>query len=325
MKLANKAQEEQLKEVVAHLRQAREERSVRVEELAAYTRIRLAFLYALEEGRFEELPEPIYVQGFIRHYADALGLDGTALAQSVANICSPPEPEHDNQALEKKPDLHIPLVVPYVLLLTAASFGLFYILHPQRPSESSQKTISQLAASEQKSEQKTVAVAKPSSIAESTPTPTIASPTTEPAFPIIAPTAETATPATPTPISIPTTSPSGEVRSTVTAPTPEVSSLATPTPTSTTSPSGVINSPLEVSIELQDQSWLRVKVDGRTEFEGILNKGERKSWTAQKELIIRSGNAGAVLVSANKKEPTPLGDMGSVKQVLYTPEIINNQ
>ncbi|KAB8315689.1 helix-turn-helix domain-containing protein [Tolypothrix campylonemoides VB511288] len=289
MKLLNEAQEEQLKEVVAHLREVREEKSIRLEELAAYTRIRLAFLEAIEEGRFEVLPEPVYVQGFIRRYGDAMGLDGAALAKTVASICSPPEePNYHNQELDKKPSLYIPLAVPYALLIAVASFGLFYILNPQRSVESSSQKKSSVVASEQKTEfaPKTSSLASSSKPKASSP---VASTTTkESAYSgAIAPTASPSTQATP-----------------ITEPT-------------TLSPSA---SPVEVTLELQDKSWVRVKVDGKTEFEGELNKGDKKTWTATKELTIRSGNAGAVLVSTNKKQPTPLGSMGSVKQVTFTPE-----
>ncbi len=279
MKLSSKAQEEQLREVVAHLRQVREERSIRIDELAAYTRIRPVFLQALEEGRFEELPEPVYVQGFVRHYGDAIGLDGTSLAQDFASICSPPpEPSQDDGELDKKPNIYIPLAVPYILLLVAASFGLFYILNPPRPSESfSQKKTSSLT-SEKKTSSKVVSDPSPRTfpVAQQTPSP------------------------------IPT--PRGSI-----------------TPTPTASPSAEATSPVEVKIELQDESWLRVQVDGKTEFEGTLTKGERKSWTAQKELVIRSGNAGAVMVSTNNQQPTPLGSLGTVKQVKYTSEVTNGQ
>lgn len=268
-------------EIVAHLRQVREEKSVRLEELAAYTRIRLAVLQAIEEGRFEELPEPIYVQGFIRRYGDAMGLDGAALAKTVTNICSTyEEPNNDNQDLDKKPSIYVPLVVPYVLLLAVASLGLFYILNPQRSVQSSSQSKSSLVASEQKTE----SAPKTSS--------STASPKKE---------------------AIP-----------VTQPTPRALSSAATTPNLTASPKAQTTSPVEVTLELQDKSWVRVKVDGKTEFEGELNKGDKKTWTAKKQLTIRSGNAGAVLVSTNKKQPTPLGSMGSVKQVTFTPETVNN-
>ncbi|GAB1545455.1 helix-turn-helix domain-containing protein [Scytonema sp. NUACC21] len=314
MKLSSKAQEEQLMEVVAHLRQVREERAIRIDELAAYTRIRPVFLQALEEGRFEELPEPVYVQGFVRHYGDAIGLNGTALAQDFASICSPPkEPEHENQELEKKPNIYIPLAVPYILLLAAATFGLFYVLNPQRPSESvsQKKTASPTAVQKTASTSPTSSKVAPTQISKvsaipknsSSPTPTAIP---ETSFPQVAPT--------------PTAQPTQEATASVITPTP-----AAVTPTPTTSPSTEATTPVEVSIELQDESWLRVQVDGKTEFEGILTKGDRKSWTAKKELVIRSGNAGAVLISTNNQQPTPLGNLGRVKQVTFTSKTVNGQ
>lgn len=105
-------------------------------------------------------------------------------------------------------------------------------------------------------------------------------------------------------------------------PTPS-SALTTITPTP--SPQEATTTPVEVTLELQDKSWLRVKVDGKTEFEGELKKGDKKTWTAKKEVMVRSGNAGAVLISTNKKQPAPLGSMGSIKQVTFTPETVNSQ
>ncbi|KAF3884943.1 MULTISPECIES: helix-turn-helix domain-containing protein [Nostocales] len=309
MKLSSKAQEEQLMEVVAHLRQVREERAIRIDELAAYTRIRPVFLQALEEGRFEELPEPVYVQGFVRHYGDAIGLDGTAIAQDFASICSPPpEASQDDRELDKKPNIYIPLAVPYILLLVAASLGLFYILNPPRPSAESvsQKKISQVT-SNKTTASKVVSDPSPKvfPVAQQTPSP---NPTSRVS---IAPTSRT--------------SQTGAKPTTNVSPTPTATPNAAIAPTPTISPSVGATSPVEVSIELQDESWLRVQVDGKTEFEGTLSKGERKSWTAQKELVIRSGNAGAVMVSTNNQQPTPLGSLGSVKQVKYTSEVVNGQ
>ena len=276
MKLLNEAQEEQLKEIVAHLRQVRQEKSIRIDEIAAHTRIRPAFIQALEEGRFEELPEPVYVQGFIRHYGDAVGLDGAALAQTFATIFSPPKPEEHQENLSKKPNIYIPLAVPYILLLAMAAFGLFYILNPRRTADSHGQ--SQLSPSAAK--QKTVPTSVTSLPVASTPRQTISTKKT--------------------------------------VPTPVASLPIASTPTPTVSPTTATASIVEVAIELQDKSWLQVKVDGKTAFVGTLNKGERRTWTAKKELTIRSGNAGAILVSENKKEPKPLGSLESVKQVTFT-------
>lgn len=82
MNLLNEAQEQQLQEISKHLVQVRQEKGIRIEEVAARTNIRLLFLECLDAGKFAELPEPVYIQGFIRRYADVLGLDGQALAKT---------------------------------------------------------------------------------------------------------------------------------------------------------------------------------------------------------------------------------------------------
>ncbi len=52
-------------------------------EVTRDIRIRDAQLRALEGGRFEDLPGPAYRAGFLRVYADYLGLDGAGLAKRL--------------------------------------------------------------------------------------------------------------------------------------------------------------------------------------------------------------------------------------------------
>ena len=71
---------EKLKEVGARLHQHRTEKSISIEEVATKTRIQTRLLRAIEEGRLAELPEPIYIQGFVRRFAEAIGLNGNDFA-----------------------------------------------------------------------------------------------------------------------------------------------------------------------------------------------------------------------------------------------------
>jgi hypothetical protein len=64
---------------------------------------------------------------------------------------------------------------------------------------------------------------------------------------------------------------------------------------------------------------LRITSDGNTEFEGILQPGETRSWTADEALTIRAGNAGGVLVSFNDGQAETLGQPGMVKEVTFAP------
>ncbi len=57
------------------LREAREARGLSLDDVAHVTRIPRSSLALLEEGRADKLPAPVFVRGFIRAYARAVGLD----------------------------------------------------------------------------------------------------------------------------------------------------------------------------------------------------------------------------------------------------------
>ena len=59
----------------AELRAAREHLGWSLDDIAGRLKIRLGFLEAIESGDLAALPAPTYAAGFIRSYAEALGLD----------------------------------------------------------------------------------------------------------------------------------------------------------------------------------------------------------------------------------------------------------
>lgn len=61
------------------LRGARERAGLDLHEIEEQTKIRRKYLAALEDEEWEELPSPAYAKGFLRTYADSLGLDSEAL------------------------------------------------------------------------------------------------------------------------------------------------------------------------------------------------------------------------------------------------------
>jgi hypothetical protein len=63
-------------EIGNSLREARVRQGVDFPELEQATKIRGKYLRALEDENFEQLPGQTYVKGFLRTYADYLGLDG---------------------------------------------------------------------------------------------------------------------------------------------------------------------------------------------------------------------------------------------------------
>jgi len=63
-------------EIGTSLRSARERQGFELSQVERETRIRARYLEALEEERFGVLPGSAYAKGFLREYAEFLGLDG---------------------------------------------------------------------------------------------------------------------------------------------------------------------------------------------------------------------------------------------------------
>ncbi|MGK7922288.1 MAG: helix-turn-helix domain-containing protein [Trichodesmium sp.] len=73
-------QSQSLADIGNRLKRFREKNSISLERVAVVTMIRINLLEAIEAGNLEQLPEPVYIQGLIKRYADSMGLDGEQLA-----------------------------------------------------------------------------------------------------------------------------------------------------------------------------------------------------------------------------------------------------
>ncbi|OGO36638.1 MAG: hypothetical protein A2W35_16640 [Chloroflexi bacterium RBG_16_57_11] len=75
------------------LQQAREERSLSIDQAAAATRIRPHYIRALESGDFDALPSVAQARGFLRAYASYLGVDPDPLLRLLeSQESTPPSP-----------------------------------------------------------------------------------------------------------------------------------------------------------------------------------------------------------------------------------------
>ncbi|WP_310427528.1 helix-turn-helix domain-containing protein [Chamaesiphon sp. VAR_48_metabat_135_sub] len=72
-----------LYQIGTRLRQWREHYQLSIEDISARTQIQPRLIQAIEEGYLEVLPEPVYVKGMVKRYANSLGLDGMAISQQV--------------------------------------------------------------------------------------------------------------------------------------------------------------------------------------------------------------------------------------------------
>jgi cytoskeletal protein RodZ len=284
---------EQLQEIGAQLAKLRQEQAKSLEEIAARTYIPLRLLKAIETGQEQSLPEPVFVQGFIRRYADVLGLNGLELSKNfpVQTMVIPkPEPQHGVEGFEAapafateswtprpehdRPHRRIPVGVFVGVGALALAGVLFAVIKP---------TLNQGATSSATAPRQEASTAGATSPAASSPAPA-----TEP---------------TPT----------------VASPTPTV---ASPTPAVVTSPSPATSQDsVNVSVTVTgEEAWIAVSVDGKNEFEGLLQKGDTRSWSGKQAVTIFSGNAGAVSVALNGESAEPLGDPGQLDEKTFTPD-----
>jgi cytoskeletal protein RodZ len=81
-------------EIGGSLREARLKRGLTPADVQKAIRIRDRYLQALEEERWELLPGDAYVKGFLRTYADYLGLDGSLYVDEYnSRFARPEEPQ----------------------------------------------------------------------------------------------------------------------------------------------------------------------------------------------------------------------------------------
>ena len=63
-------------DIGSSLREARTRQGLDFNEMEFRTKVRAKYLRALEDENFEQLPGHTYIKGFLRTYADSLGMDG---------------------------------------------------------------------------------------------------------------------------------------------------------------------------------------------------------------------------------------------------------
>ena len=75
------------------LRQERENKGMRLVDIAKSTRVGIHHLAALEHEDFDALPNDVFVKGYIRVYAECLGLDPDGLVEEYLRLARENRPE----------------------------------------------------------------------------------------------------------------------------------------------------------------------------------------------------------------------------------------
>lgn len=290
----NPTQQEQLLNLGTYLRDVRQEKGKQIDEVANQIFIRPALVRAIENGDWESLPEPVFVQGFIRRYADYLGLNGRELSKKfeptpVSVLPNPslatsggvegivkPEDKHGLKVLSKAdPSNNGSAIAPakssnrnqaWIVgaVALAALIGLIAWL--------TTRNTPQPASTAPTADEEPAAIADDEAVTE-------------------------------------TDSAEG---TTAESAADEADAVAATTAES--------DAPLTLSVSIEDNAWLRVMADGERVYEGTLSAGTQETWTAERELRITAGNSGSVLYSFNGSDAQPMGEPGAVANLTLTPD-----
>jgi cytoskeletal protein RodZ len=136
-----------LESLGGYLKRHREARTMSLAELARVTRIPSASLAAMEADRFDELPGEVFVRGFLRAFAQAVGvLPAEVLARYTSSrrvaYVTPLPMQTPLQAAREGQGRRFGVAIAFVLLLILLSLALSIVLKPRghdMPTELSQR------------------------------------------------------------------------------------------------------------------------------------------------------------------------------------------
>lgn len=278
-------------EVGVRLREAREEQGVTLAQVEQATRIRRVFLEAIEEERFDALPGEVYVKGFIRNYAQFLGLDpeplleGFGEQQTTATLIDIPDVLDEPLMHRVTGSIGPRLFLGFVVLVVLATAG-WYVYTSKYLGLDPREVVSDLLASR--------------GVPVQTPLPPEPERTPIPTRVREMPTVMVAE----TPAEISTAAPE--------EPTDRPGSKATATPSPTVSV-GIL-----IEAHILAETYVEVTTDGELSYVAILEAGQDQVWTAENVITLRLGNAGGIDLMVNGVEVGVPGMSGEVLEVEYT-------
>jgi cytoskeleton protein RodZ len=264
------------------LKREREKRAVTLEQISVSTKIGTRMLQALEEDKFSQLPGGIFNKGFVRAYARCVGMDED---QAVAEYleASGDAPARIEAAAELERSSPEPAGDRSSRDLPWGLFAAVLLLVALVLSIWSYRKREHRA---------------PSGTTNSTPqslqTPSPAS-DASPKTALAASNSGSAV----TPVK-------SQILPDLQARTP---------PPDTTSPAQP--GEFTVLIQAREDSWVSITADGKVLLSDMLLAGDQRSVHGRKQVVIRSGNTGAVNFLFNGKKLAPQGDFGEVKTLTF--------
>lgn len=286
-------------QVGAGMRAVRERLGWKLADVADELRIRLPYLEAIESGNLSALPGPAYQTGFIRSYAQILGLDPEEILRRFRAEGMGGAPKAELSFLAPVPDRAVPtgaiVLVGVVLVLVGYGLWFRHTEQERRLAAAVPSVPAQLAPLAVPPKPVTPPAPKPAAMAAAAPAgapavtamPTVTTPTTE------------------APAAVGSAGTAPGVAATMPAPAAVVPVPPMPPVTATAATGQTILATADSWVEVRDAT-------GGILFSRVLHAGE--SWPVPQEagLTMTAGNAGGTEISDNGKPGTPLGAPGAV-------------
>jgi len=313
------------------LRRAREDKHWSLEEAEKTTGIRKRFLQAMEEGRWEALPGELQVRGFLRSYSNHLGLNGEdMLALHERRVQSAQTATALQSASPERPVAVRPAPPQSV--------------KPKLPITQSTRSATPNATQTQPAPHSAApplvmpsALSKPSAPSTATPAQAILSRlpswlTLEVGLIALAVILVlcvivllVSLLTSPAPSAAPAPRPTATRLVRAVEPSPTIlsaTSTALPVSNNITSSIHPISTTgyVQVALSATEHVWVRVKTDGQTAFEKMLDPGQTLKWEAKELVVVEAGNGAGLTASANGKPVGVLGQRGELVTRAWTPD-----
>ncbi len=287
----------------ALLRETRENYGGDIDRIAAALRIRPVYLIALEEGRYDRLPAPVYALGFVRAYAIHMGLDGEEAVRRFKQEASGLEIPRDLVFPMPLADHSIPrkpiLIAGLLLLIAAYAVWYFFSSSDNRRPERVSEVPAELMANQPGS------AANPPAPAVSPPEASAAM--TPPFKPLLQ-----APPAPPASFPPPQ-------QALAPSPSPPPAAASANASGDATHDFGLTGLPVRIVIHAKGESWLQVRDrDQNLLFQRLMKPDDVYRVPDRPGLSFMTGNAAALDITVDGNPAPPL--TGTVKhEILLDP------
>ena len=312
------------------LRAQREQLGWSLPDVAAWLRIRLSYLEALESGQVAKLPGSAYALGFLRVYSGALGLDPDDMSRRFRG---------ETKDVNRKPELSFPAPVPErgvpagaivllgVLVVAGAYVGWYeFTGHEHRQVHAVPPVPPALLpyAGGSTSPSPQVATVMPGSgqvpysppaapAALPHPGSGSAAPPAGPSAPAMA--GAVAPPAVPAAVSLP---PGPAASAPATADTASAPAAPAPSAVPPVAPVAPATLPGQVTLRAVATSWVQVRqAGGKVIYDHVLQPGD--TWAVPADagaVTLTTGNAGGLTLAADGIVTPPLGRIGGIRRAM---------